>query len=79
MKLDGYNPAIIISQEIKESTHVGRESEPALHTIIRGDPKFNIYAFNFIKIYTLDLYTVAKKLNLGIISSLTKMYILEPK
>jgi hypothetical protein len=42
MKLDGYNPAVIISQEIRESTHAGKDYEKSLHAIIRGDPKFNI-------------------------------------
>jgi hypothetical protein len=42
MKLDGFNPAVIFSQEIRESTHSGKDYENALHIIIRGDPKFNI-------------------------------------
>lgn len=42
MKLDGYNPAVIIGKEIRESTHAGKDYEKALQTIIRGDPKHSI-------------------------------------
>ncbi len=42
MKLNGHNPATIISQEIRESTHAGKDYESALHNIIRGDPNFSI-------------------------------------